>query len=68
MIPIKITFIEDNGVLVAKATGQPELHLETVGKDKFAFEQAGLIMQFNESKNEFTLSVNGQSFLFTRDK
>ncbi|HLF51792.1 M1 family metallopeptidase [Flavobacterium sp.] len=68
MIPIKITFTEDNGVLVANATGQPELHLESAGKDKFVFEQAGLIMQFNESKNEFTLGVNGQSFLFTRDK
>ena len=67
MIPIKIVFSEDNGVLIANATGQPKLSLEPDGKDKFIFEQAGLIMQFNENKNEFTLSVNGQSFLFNRD-
>jgi hypothetical protein len=66
-IPIKITFSEDAGTLVAKATGQPDLSLEPAGKDKFAFEQAGLSMQFNEAKNEMTLFVNGQNFLFTRD-
>lgn len=68
MIPIKVVFTDENGVLVANASGQPKLSLQTAGKDKFTFEQAGLIMQFNESKNEVTLSVNGQSFLFTRDK
>ena len=68
MIPIKINFAEEEGMLVANATGQPKLPLDAAGKDKFTFEQAGLTIQFNESKTEFNLIVNGQTFLFTKDK
>lgn len=68
MIPIKINFTEEEGTLVLNATGRPELSLETAGKDKFTFEQAGLTIQFNESKTEFNLQINGQTFLFTKDK
>ena len=68
MIPIKINFTEEEGNLVANATGQPKLPLTTAGKDKFTFDQAGLTIQFNESKSEFNLIINGQSFLFTKDK
>lgn len=68
LMPIKINFIEEDGSLVAIATGQPKLILTTAGKDKFTFEQAGLTIQFNESKSEFNLLINGQTILFTRDK
>ena len=68
MIPIKINFTEEDGNLVANATGQPKLPLTIAGKDKFTFDQAGLTIQFNESKSEFNLIVNGQTFLFTKDK
>lgn len=67
-IPVKIIFSEDNGVLTAKSEGQPNLSFTSSGKDKFLANQAGLTVQFNENKSEFTLAVNGQSFLFTRDK
>ena len=67
MIPIKINFTEEEGMLVANTTGQPKLSLEIAGKDKFTFEQAGLTIQFNESRSEFNLIVNGQTFLFTKD-
>jgi hypothetical protein len=68
MIPIKINFTEEDGNLVANATGQPKLPLTIAGKDKFTFDQAGLTIQFNENKSEFNLIVNGQTFLFTKDK
>ena len=68
MIPIKIAISEEDGSLVAKATGQPNIPLENAGKDKFTFDQAGLTIQFNEAKTEFNLMVNGQTFLFTKDK
>jgi hypothetical protein len=68
MIPIKIAISEEDGSLVAKATGQPNIPLENSGKDKFTFDQAGLTIQFNEAKTEFNLMVNGQTFLFTKDK
>ena len=50
------------------STGQPKLPLEIAGKDKFGFEQAGLVIQFNADQSEFNLEINGQSFLFTRNK
>jgi hypothetical protein len=67
MIPIKIAISEEDGSLVAKATGQPNIPLENAGKDKFTFDQAGLTIQFNEAKTEFNLMVNGQSFLFKKE-
>lgn len=67
-IPVKIVFSEDKGVLIGKSEGQPNLSFAPAGKDKFLANQPGLTIQFNENKSEFTLEVNGQSFLFTRDK
>ena len=68
IIPIEIQFIEETGQLIMNSTGQPKLPLEIAGKDKFGFEQAGLVIQFNADQSEFNLEINGQSFLFTRNK
>jgi hypothetical protein len=68
IIPIEIEFIEETGQLIMNSTGQPKLPLEIAGKDKFGFEQAGLVIQFNANQSEFNLEINGQSFLFTRNK
>ncbi len=68
IIPIEIEFIEETGQLIMNSTGQPKLPLEIAGKDKFGFEQAGLVIQFNADQSEFNLEINGQSFLFTRNK
>ncbi|WP_136667373.1 M1 family metallopeptidase [Flavobacterium sp. H122] len=67
-VPVKISFTNEDGVLVGTPEeGQgPALSFESVAKDKFKAEQAGVEIQFNESKNEFTLNAGGQSFLFTR--
>lgn len=66
-IPIKITLSDVDGQLTAKATGQRDLTLEPAGKNKFKFEPAGLEMNFNDAKTEFTLSQGGQSFVFTKE-
>jgi hypothetical protein len=67
-IPIKIVFTELNGALVGTPQeGQgPALSFESIGKDKFEAEGTGVELQFNESKNEFTLKMRGQEFLFTK--
>ncbi|TDE27923.1 M1 family peptidase [Flavobacterium ranwuense] len=65
-IPVEIILTENNGNLTANATGQPTLTLDSIGKDKFGFEQAGIEIHFNETKNEFKFKVNGQEFLFTK--
>ncbi|TDE45918.1 M1 family peptidase [Flavobacterium rhamnosiphilum] len=65
-IPVEIVLTEDNGNLTANATGQPTLTFDSIGKDKFGFEPAGIEIHFNETKNEFKFKVNGQEFLFTK--
>lgn len=67
LIPIKIILVEKDGALIAKATGQPDINLTPAGKDRFTFEQAGVIIQFNDSKNGFTLKLGEQTFQFTKD-
>ena len=66
-IPIKIIFKEENGVLMAQATGQSSFPLDPDGKNKFKFEQGGIEIQFNESKSEMTLIQGGQSIIFNRE-
>lgn len=67
-IPIELKLSEENGILTGKSDGQPSLSFAPAGKDKFLANQAGLTIQFNEAKSEFALEVNGQNFLFTRNK
>ena len=67
-IPIKVTFKQEDESLVMSSTGQQDLPLENAGNNKFTFEQAGLSVQFNDAKDAFTITFNGQSFDFTIDK
>ena len=68
MIPIKLTFTDENGTLMGEATGQGKFPLTTTGKDKFKIEGAPIEINFNESKTEVTLVQNGQNILFTKEK
>lgn len=67
-IPVKINFTQDAEGLVINATGQSSSALEDKGNGKFTLEEAGLVIQFNETKTAFKLSVGPQSFDFTKDK
>lgn len=67
-LPLKITITKDNIALIAQATGQSSFPLEATEKDKFKFDQAGVVMEFNTDKNEMTMKQNGGVFLFTKDK
>ena len=67
-VPIKINFTQQDDELVINATGQPSTPLENLGNGKFAFSQAGLMIQFNEQKTGFKLTVSGQNLEFTKDK
>jgi hypothetical protein len=67
-LPIKVTFTEEDENLVINTPGQPSAPLENKGSGKFTMDQAGLIIQFNEAKNTFTLSIGAQIFDFTKDK
>jgi hypothetical protein len=67
-IPLKISFTEEDDSLVINSPGQPSTPLDDKGNGKFTLEQAGLTVQFNNTKDGFTLSISGQTFEFTMDK
>jgi CubicO group peptidase (beta-lactamase class C family) len=67
-LPLKITITKDNATLIAQATGQSSFPLEATEKDKFKFDQAGVVMEFNLTKNELTLKQGGGVFVFTKEK
>jgi len=67
-IPIKITITQEDESLVLNTAGQPSMALESKGTGKFTLDEAGLVIQFNDAKDSFTLKVSGQSFDFSKDK
>lgn len=67
-LPLKITITKDKSTLIAQATGQSAIPLEAAEKDKFKFDAAGIVLEFNTDKNEMTLKQGGGVFIFTKDK
>ncbi len=67
-IPLKITITKNAATLFAQATGQQSFPLDATEKDKFKFDPAGIIMEFNPDKNEMTLKQGGEIVLFTKEK
>lgn len=66
-IPPKIIISKEGNSLIAQATGQAAFPLEAIGTDVFIFEQAGIKLEFNPSKNEMTLEQGGKKFLFKKE-
>lgn len=66
-LPLKITITKDKATLIAQATNQPSFPLEAIEKDKFKFDMAGVIMEFNPDKNEMILKQGGGVFVFTKE-
>jgi hypothetical protein len=67
-IPIKVTFTKEVDKLIAQATGQEKFPLDYKEKDTYFFEEGGIEVVFDTTKNEFTLKHGGGSFVFTKDK
>jgi D-alanyl-D-alanine carboxypeptidase len=67
-LPLKVTITKDNTTLRAQATGQREFGMDAIGQDKFSFDPAGIVMEFEPAKNQFTLKQGGGTYLFTKDK
>lgn len=66
-LPIKITVKKENDQLQAQATGQSAFPLTPTTKDKFSFDSAGIILEFNPATHEMTLKQGGGSFTFKRE-
>jgi hypothetical protein len=67
-LPLKVTITKDNTTLKAQATGQGQFGMEAIGQDKFSFDTAGIVMEFEPAKSQFTLKQGGGTYLFTKDK
>ncbi|WP_162499776.1 serine hydrolase domain-containing protein [Mucilaginibacter terrigena] len=65
--PLKITFTKNNTTLMGTATGQAAIAFETTVKDVFTFEPAGIVIEFDTAKNQFTLKQNGNTTVFTKE-
>lgn len=66
-IPLKITVSKENNSLVAQATGQNAFPLEATQKDKFKFEQAGVVIEFQPAENTLILIQGGGQYKFTKE-
>ncbi len=66
-IPLKITITKNNKTLMAQATGQPAFPLEATEKDKFKFDQAGVVMEFNPAEKTMVLKQGGGQFAFVKE-
>ncbi|MCL1943585.1 MAG: beta-lactamase family protein [Candidatus Azobacteroides sp.] len=66
-IPLKITITKVNKTLIGQADGQPSFSLEATEKDKFKFEQAGAIMEFNPADKTMILKQGGGIFNFIKE-
>ena len=67
-MPLKVTISKDNTTLKAQATGQGPLSLDALGSDKFSFDPADIVVEFEPAKKQFTLKQGGGTYLFTKDK
>jgi D-alanyl-D-alanine carboxypeptidase len=66
-MPLKITITKKDKTLIAQATGQSSFGLEATEKDKFKFDQAGIVMEFNPTDNKMILKQGGGTFNFAKE-
>lgn len=65
-ISLKITVTKNGNTLIAQATEQPSFPLEATEKDKFKFDQAGVVLEFNPTKKAMILKQGGGQYTFTK--
>jgi D-alanyl-D-alanine carboxypeptidase len=66
-MPLKITVTKEGNALIAQATGQSSFPLDATEKDKFSFEAAGIVMEFNPIDQTMILNQGGGRFTFKKD-
>ena len=66
--PLKITVTAEGATLLAQATGQGKFPLEATDANKFKFDAAGIVMEFDAEKDQMTLIQAGKARVFTKEK
>ncbi len=64
--PLKLTVTREDSTLFIQAEGQMKIPLEATAMDKFKFDPAGILIDFNRTRNELTLNQGGGTYVFTR--
>ena len=65
--PLQLTVKKEGNVLQVTATGQATIDMDAIEKDKFQFEEAGIIVEFRPDKNELRLLQGGLDIIFKRE-
>lgn len=66
-MPLKITITKNDKTLVAQATGQSSFALEATEKDKFKFDRAGVVLEFNPEEKTIILKQGGGIYRFKKE-
>ncbi|MBW7674879.1 serine hydrolase domain-containing protein [Chryseobacterium chendengshani] len=66
-IPVKFDIFIHDKTLMAQATGQSAFPLESVSKNSFKFDTAGIVINFDTSKKQFTIIQSDVETVFTKD-
>lgn len=66
-LPIQIVISKDANGLRGQVVGQSSFPLKAINTQKFSFEQAGVIIEFNLTNKELTLQQAGQKLLFKKE-
>ena len=65
--PGKFTITREGATLHAQPTGQSSFPLEATAADKFKFERAGIVLEFDAAKNQMILKRSGRETVFTKE-
>lgn len=66
-LPLKLTISSKGKTLIAQATGQQPLSLESTDNDTFTFDRAGIVIIFYPEKKTLILKQGGGEFLFVKE-
>ena len=66
-ISLKITITKNDQTLIAQATGQPMLSLQATEKDKFKYDEADVVLEFNPANKTIFLRQGGEIYTFTKE-
>ncbi len=66
--PLKITITQQDGQLMAQATGQQAFPLEPDGKHRFGFDAAGIVLEFDPAAQTMVLVQAGRKFKLSKEK
>jgi D-alanyl-D-alanine carboxypeptidase len=65
---MRVTITKKVAGLFAQATGQSPFLLEPIGKDRFRYDAAGIVIEFLTGRKEFILKQGGGSYFFTKSE